>query len=197
MTQGTISVLELADPLAEVLGALPPGGRFRYQYDDVVKLAGHSCPTVAGAWLMTCAALGALYSEETPVRGQIEVTLGGPPDDPGLGPMAQVFSLVTGAAGESGFAGLGGRYRRRGLLGFDPGLVGAVRFRRLDSGAAVEVRYSAAAIPRDPAAMALLPEILAGRAQAAERARFAAAWQARVDDLLGGDPARVLTLRAV
>ena len=49
-------------------------------YDDAVRLCGHSCPTVAGAWLMTAAALRALYPE-VPVRGAIEVTVGGARDD--------------------------------------------------------------------------------------------------------------------
>ena len=42
----------IADPLAEFLGATE-GGLLEYRYVDAVKLAGHSCPTVAGAWLMT------------------------------------------------------------------------------------------------------------------------------------------------
>jgi hypothetical protein len=37
------------DPLAELLGTAE-GGRIEYHYLDAVKLAGHSCPTVAGAW---------------------------------------------------------------------------------------------------------------------------------------------------
>ena len=95
-----------SDPLAEFLGALPARGTFRYTYDDVVKLAGHSCPTVAGAFLMTAAAMRALYPGGTPVRGEIEVIVGGEHDGTSSGPMSQVFTFLTGAATDSGFAGL-------------------------------------------------------------------------------------------
>ena len=46
-----IPPLTLRDPLAALLGAAE-GGLIDYRYADAVKLAGHSCPTVAGAWLM-------------------------------------------------------------------------------------------------------------------------------------------------
>jgi hypothetical protein len=51
-------VLEIAvrDPLAALLGAAEDG-RITYRYADAAKRAGHSCPTVAGAWLMTARAL--------------------------------------------------------------------------------------------------------------------------------------------
>ncbi|MEO7008635.1 MAG: hypothetical protein ABI156_05745 [Caldimonas sp.] len=37
------------DALAQTLGATQDG-LIEYRYLDAVKLAGHSCPTVAGAW---------------------------------------------------------------------------------------------------------------------------------------------------
>jgi len=46
-----IPTLTLRDPLAELLGAAD-GGLIEYCFADAVKLAGHSCPTVAGAWLI-------------------------------------------------------------------------------------------------------------------------------------------------
>ena len=42
--------LRVFDPLADFLGAAQDGV-FEYVYADVVKLAGHSCPTVASAFL--------------------------------------------------------------------------------------------------------------------------------------------------
>ena len=41
--------LRLRDPLAEFLGAIEDGV-VEYTYVDAVKLAGHSCPTVASAY---------------------------------------------------------------------------------------------------------------------------------------------------
>ncbi len=60
------------DPLARFLGAARDGV-MEYRYADAVRLAGHSCPTVAGTWLMTLHGLRALYGDELPVRGEIEV----------------------------------------------------------------------------------------------------------------------------
>ena len=43
-----VKPIVLYDALAEFLGAAQ-AGRVEYGYLDAVKLAGHSCPTVAGA----------------------------------------------------------------------------------------------------------------------------------------------------
>ncbi|MGB9194890.1 MAG: hypothetical protein WCB88_13250, partial [Azonexus sp.] len=69
-----IPAVTLRDPLAELLGAAE-GGLIEYRFADAVKLAGHSCPTVAGAWLMTVRALRALYGAGIPLRGNIKVAL--------------------------------------------------------------------------------------------------------------------------
>lgn len=53
-------VIPTHDPFAAMLGAARDG-RFDYHYLDAVRLAGHSCPTVAGAFLIGRAALAALY----------------------------------------------------------------------------------------------------------------------------------------
>lgn len=59
---------KMRDPLAEFLGAAE-GGVLEYAYVDVVKLAGHSCPTVAAAYVLGCRALVALYPDSIPERG--------------------------------------------------------------------------------------------------------------------------------
>jgi len=60
-----VARITLHDPLAEFLGAADKG-LIEYGYVDAVKLAGHSCPTVAGAYLMTLKALARLYPDGTP-----------------------------------------------------------------------------------------------------------------------------------
>ena len=55
--------------LASFLGAFEDG-IIEYSYLDVVKSAGHSCPTVLGAYLMTLKGLEALYKDEIPKRGR-------------------------------------------------------------------------------------------------------------------------------
>ena len=51
-----VPVLTLRDGLAQLLGA-SDDGVIEYHYADAVRLAGHSCPTVAGGWLSVRAAL--------------------------------------------------------------------------------------------------------------------------------------------
>src|SRR5512146_12838 len=67
--------ITVRDPLARFLGAAVDG-MIEYHYVDAVKLAGHSCPTVASAYLMTRTALRTLYSGALPERGAIRVELG-------------------------------------------------------------------------------------------------------------------------
>ncbi len=191
-----VPALEFRDDLAEVLGALLPGETFRYTYDDAVKLAGHSCPTIAGAYLMTVAAIRTLYGpSEIPLRGTIEVTLGGARDDGATGPMAQVIALITGAAPETGFGGMMGHWRRQNLLQFDETLSPYARFRRTDTGRAVEITYDASSVPADSEMRPLLSAVLRGAASADQRTRFAALWQARVEAILTGDIAHVVSAR--
>lgn len=167
------------DPLAEFLGAAD-GGRLHYSYADAVKLTGHSCPTVAGAYLATLEALARLYAGGLPERGAIRVELRERLEDGVAGVIASVAGLITGAATEGGFRGVAGRFVRRGLLVFGAPIGKALRFTRLDTGISVEIDL--------PAAAPMTPELRAalGRALAfpGERDAFARAWQARVAQML-------------
>lgn len=100
------------DPLADFLGAADDGV-IEYGYADVVKLAGHSCPTVASAYLMTRAALGSLYPEVLPERGGIRVELRDDRLEGATGVVANVASFLTGATHDTGFKGIGGHFDRR------------------------------------------------------------------------------------
>jgi hypothetical protein len=171
------------DPLAELLGAAE-GGLIEYRYADAVRLAGHSCPTVAGAWLMTTRALNALYGGATPVRGEIAVAIGEPEEAGVAGVMAAVAGLLTGAAGNGGFKGLGGRHGRRGLLRFGATGIAGMRFTRLDTGAAVDCIPRLEMMPPDPRLGSLLGAILSGTADDAARHLFGDLWQGRVRCIL-------------
>lgn len=175
--------LVVHDALAELLGA-SSDGLIEYGYEDAVRLAGHSCPTVAGAWLMTVQALRALYPDTPPQRGEIEVRFADGATHGVTGVIANVVSLVTGATTDTGFKGLGGQHDRRHLLHFDADVPGEVVFTRRDTGAAVAVSYSAAGVPSSPRAMPLLQKILGGGASRDERREFAALWQDRVQRIL-------------
>ena len=178
-----VARITLYDPLAEFLGTAG-SGRIEYGSLDAVKLAGHSCPTVAGAYLMTRQALGRLYPDSLPERGGIRVEFGTAQSDGVTGVIAAVTGLLTGAAGEGGFKGLAGRYSRRNLLAFAAGNAAEIRFSRLDTGARVAVAYHPEVVPAPPELQALMPKMLAGGASDVERAEFGRLWQMRVKRIL-------------
>jgi hypothetical protein len=171
----------MRDPLAGFLGAAE-AGRIEYSYGDAVKLTGHSCPTVAGAYVAIRDALGQLYSGEIPERGAIRVELREPLHEGVAGVVASVAGLITGAAGEGGFKGIAGRFGRRGLLAFGAPIAADLRFTRLDTGASVEVDLPRAS--PSPELIAHLRRALSPDASAAERDGFARSWQARVATML-------------
>lgn len=189
-------VVETFDPLAKLLGA-SSDGRLDYTYADAVRLAGHSCPTVAGAFLMARAAMQALYPDGPAERGQIEVTMPAPAYHGTTGVVAQVFTLLTGAAADNGFQGLGGRYARNGLLNYAGRHdAGAIVFRRRDTGDAVSVELDTNPVPGNPDQRALLGAIMRDEASDEQKERFADLWQERVGRMLVefADDARVVRL---
>src|SRR3989304_9437999 len=90
-----VKPIRFKEPLAETLGAFKDRNAvLEYTFAETVKMAGHACPTVAGAYLSCQKALETLYFGEIPVRGEISVTVYGEPDEGVYGVMAQVFSLL-------------------------------------------------------------------------------------------------------
>ncbi len=185
----------LREPLASFLGAAS-SGTITYRYADAVRLAGHSCPTVAGAYLVVRKGLTALYGDALPERGGIEVHLRDGREEGTTGVVAAVATLLTGAASETGFGGIGGarRFSRRDLLRFDAPIDGLMALRRLDTERGVIVDFDTAAVPPDPEMSVLFPRAVAGTADEGEQARFAVLWQDRVARMLldhADDPALV------
>ncbi|MEO6986962.1 MAG: hypothetical protein ABI155_16670 [Paralcaligenes sp.] len=174
-----VKTITLYDPLTELLGAADQG-LIEYSYLDAVKLAGHSCPTVAGAYLMTLKALKNLYGDSLPQRGSIKVEFRNDHASGVTGVIANVVSQITGATTDTGFKGLGGNYDRRNLLFFNAPINGDIRFQRTDTGAAVTVSYHPDLVPSTPGVMQGLQKILGGAAQDNDRRAFAAGWQDRV-----------------
>ena len=175
--------IAVRDRLAQFLGACDDGV-LEYRYVDAVRLAGHSCPTVAAAYLMTRAALRALHPDAMPERGGVRVEVAGLQADGVAGVIASVACLVTGAAGDGGFKGIGGQFDRRGLLAFGAAIDGQMRFTRTDTGAAASVSARLDRVPPDARIALLIPRCLAGIAQADEVALFRSLWQSRVRALL-------------
>lgn len=175
--------ITLRDPLAELLGSVD-GGLMHYGYADAVRLAGHSCPTVASAYWLGVRAIQALYGDAMPVRGHIAVDMREPFEAGTTGVVASVLGLLTGAAGDGGFAGLGGQCVRRGLLRFDADIDTELRFTRTDTGQAVLAQAQVHSVPGDPQTRQLMQLCLSGAASAAQRTEFGQLWQARVRRIL-------------
>lgn len=188
-----VPALKLHDGLAQLLGA-SDDGVIEYHYADSVRLAGHSCPTVAGGWLSARAALRHLYPDKLPERGGISVYLNEAEDAGVTGVIGQVLTLVTGAAATNGFKGLGGRHARKDLLHYAQGDVSGIRFRRNDTGAETEIEIDTGSVPADPMQRLLIQLVLTGQADDTQRHEFGRLWQDRVRRMLiehADDPAVV------
>ena len=181
-----IEPIRLREPLAETLGAIRrKGAALDYTFVEVVKLAGHACPTTASAYECCRAALKRLYPDQTPVRGEIEVTVYGAPDDGVYGVVGQVFSFLTGAAPATGFKGLGTSFRRKDLLTYqeespDPAVM-CFRFRRKDNGKAVLCKLCHDEMPdldseKDRRLGDLMPKVLWEAAKKDEISEFGRLW---------------------
>ena len=188
--------IRLHDPLAEFLGAIE-GGIIEYAYLDAVKLAGHSCPTVASAYWMTRLALGALYGSQLPERGAIRVEFREDRLSGVTGVIANVVAMLTGATHDGGFKGLAGRFDRRQLLFFNVDLPLEIRYTRTDTHQAVDVAAKPQVVPGDPDTPTLMRRCLSGSAAADEMQRFGAAWQDRVRRILleHGEDSEVFVVR--
>lgn len=188
-----VKPIRFKEPLAETLGAFKSDDTaLDYTFIDAVKMAGHACPTVAGAYLSCQKAMEALYPDETPVRGEIAVTVYGEPDEGVYGVMGQVFSFLTGAAPATGFRGLGHKFKRKDLLGFiaskpDPQAM-TFEFRRLDTGRTALVKFQPQHIPfpsEKGARMGeLLEKVLWEASKDDERREFQELWTGKVKSML-------------
>jgi len=165
------AAIEVHDALAEHFGGPSEVVRFSVSVLDAARLSGHLCPSVVGAFLVTRAAVEALFPDtHICERGQLAIDIPGDSADGANGQIGNVMSYITGAWSTSGFGGLRGKFVRRGLLRFNSKKVafGQYRFERLDNGKVVEISYS----PGN----AELP--------AQESTEFAVAWQERVRAIL-------------
>ena len=178
-----VTPIIMRDPLAEVLGAVDKG-LIEYTYTDVVKLAGHACPTVAGAYLMLEKGLNALYGDDTPIRGEIKVFVKGTLGEGVIGVISNVASMITGATTIGGFHGLAGHFDRRDLLFFVADMTSDMILERVDTGTRVELSYDPSFVVADERMGELLVRIASGSADADDRELFGTLWQDRVRRIL-------------
>ena len=181
-----VEPITLIDPLAFALGASDAGEPYVYHYTDIIKYSGHSCPAVSGAYMMAKLGLKELYGDDTPVRGEIKVTFKGAPDEKVNGPISQVISFITGAAGDTGFKGLQGKFNRYNLLTYEndnstaDGILAEAIFERMDTGKKVSVTYNPSVVPSNPEMGKLMPLLISGKASKEEIIKFGDLWQERV-----------------
>ena len=175
--------IQLQDPLSNFLGAFEEG-KMEISYIECVKLAGHSCPTVAGAYLMALKGLEALYGDQLPQRGNIHVSMKAGEADGVTGVICNVISFIAGANGIGGFKGLNGNMARNNLVSYDVPMNGEVKLTRLDTNESVTLSYNSSMIPADPMMQPLMGKAMQGMASSDEKKEFGRLWQARVENIL-------------
>lgn len=176
-----VETIKLYDPLSDFLGAFEDG-IIEFSYLDVVKSAGHSCATMAGAYLIVQKALKALYKEEMPQRGGIKISIKGDLEEGVMGVISNAFSQITGATEISGFKGIGGKFARHSLMSFNADIRGGFQFERTDTGESVELVYQP--IPPVEEQMFLMQKIMSQQASQADKNKFKELWQDRVRKIL-------------
>ncbi|NOQ30465.1 MAG: hypothetical protein GQ570_05005 [Helicobacteraceae bacterium] len=174
-----IETIKLKDDLSALLGSLE-GGEVEFSYLDVVKSAGHSCPTVAGAYILCLEGLKALYKDETPKRGEIFVTFKEDANDGVAGVIANVVTQITGATESYGFKGLNGNFARHSLMEFNAPINSSVKLTRKDTSKSIELIYDPSSIHPNPQMQQLMQKVMQGVATQEEKIAFGKLWQERV-----------------
>ena len=178
-----IAPIKLYDPLSDFLGAFEEG-KLEISYLDCVKLAGHSCPTVAGAYLMTAKGLDALYGNTLPQRGSIKVEMKENENVGVTGVTANIISFILGAGGAGGFKGIQGNFSRDNLLFYGAPIGSEVRLTRLDTMQSIDISYDPSLVKADEKMMPLMGKNLKSLATEEEKKIFQTLWQARVEEIL-------------
>lgn len=177
-----IETIKLKDELSQTLGAFEDG-IIEFSYLDCVKLAGHSCPTIAGAYIMTLMALKNLFKNELPKRGEIKLYFKDSLEDGTTGVTSNVISQITGATSKSGFKGLNGKFSRYDLIEFNSKINSNIKFERVDTNQTIEISYNPNIIISDEKIPILMQKILKQENTQEEQKLFGELWQNRVKDI--------------
>jgi len=178
-----IASIKLYDPLSDFLGAFEKG-KLEITYLDCVKLAGHSCPTVAGAYLLAAIGLDTLYGDDLPQRGSVRIEMKENESTGVTGVTANIISFILGAGGAGGFKGIQGNFARDNLLFYGASIDSEVRLTRLDTMQSVNLSYDPSLIKADEKMMPLMGKNLKGLSTEEEQKMFHTLWQKRVEEIL-------------
>ncbi len=177
-----IPTIKLQDELSNFLAAFEDG-LIEFSYLDIVKSAGHSCPTVLGAYLMTFKALNFLYENELPKRGEIKVEFAKKQNDGVTGVIASVVSNITGATFDTGFKGIAGNFDRRNLMFFEREISSNIKFTRRDTQKSVDVFYDISGVNMSERLQELMKKSISKNASQDELKEFGKLWQERVKEI--------------
>ncbi|MDC0933800.1 FmdE family protein [Arcobacteraceae bacterium] len=188
----TIETIKLQDPLSNLLGTFE-NGLVEFSYLDIVKSAGHSCPTVSGAYIMAMVGLKELYQDEIPTRGDIFVSFKEDDKDGVAGVIGTVLSQITGATESLGFKGLNGNFARHDLMQFNANITSSIKLQRLDTGKSVELIYNPSQISQDERVPQLMQKIMQNTATPEDKKLFGQLWQKRVEAIFA-NISKVITI---
>lgn len=136
--------IKIYEPFAKFLMADQDEYEFSISLLDVVRFAGHACPSMVGAFLIAQRATKELFPEANIcIRGQVGIEIPNSVTQGATGPISNVFSMIFGAWEKSGFGGLQGQFVRRSLLKYDSSSIssGTFRFTNLTTGNSVDISY--------------------------------------------------------
>ncbi len=177
-----VKTIKLKDELSDFLGTFE-NGIIEYTYTEIVKAAGHSCPTVAGSYMCCAKALEKLYPDSLPVRGQIKVEFRNPVEEGVTGVISNIISHITGATKDTGFKGIAGKFIRHSLMKFNIDIKGEIKFTRTDTGKFAEIIYNPI-VPPVPEIQDLMQINISGQASEYKKKKFGELWQKRVKEIL-------------
>ncbi len=168
------------DELASFLGATKDG-KIEISYLDCVKLAGHSCPTVAGSYILAKEAKEALNVTK---RSSLKINFKDSKSSGVTGVIANIVGFIFGCSDEGGFSGIGGRFNRANLITFDNDIEGFVEFETLDGSSKVQFNLDTSAVPPNLKIKDLMQKSITGVASKEEFEEFQKLWQSRVEEML-------------
>ena len=178
--------ITMKEPLGDVLGAFEDG-IVNYTYLDVVKLSGHSCPTVSSTFAMISVGLNKLYGNDLPIRGDIKVTIQGAKEDGAVGVIANVASYITGACDEGGFKGFGGKSSRNNLLKFNSNIDAEIILSSVSKGNSVTLSANLDKVETPKKLNYYTQKVFSKNASDDEKKMFALLWQEKVKNVLATD----------
>ena len=173
----------LKDELSAFLGATEDG-IIEINYLDCVKLAGHSCPTVAGSYILTKVAINKLFSN-MPTRSSVKISFKEPKDSGVTGVIGSVIGYILGCNDEGGFSGIGGKFNRKNLISYGSNnQQSMVKFTNIYTDESIELNLDTSIVPGDPKMKELMQKSLMGSASKDEMLKFQQMWQNRVEYML-------------